>query len=251
MSEESSVGVLEAMWRYRLMTVIIIVVMVALSIGAALLVAPRASASATVALATPPENSVLAPGISGDASLARYTAQRAGFVKSDAVVTAVAKKLGRTDIAKIRKDLSAAASATSNTMVITASGDDGKAAVALAAAATEAYRSETQKDVQRLTDSAIASINTSAQAVRAAPNATPSQDTASATTLSQLAIQASEIRTSSALFGDGVEFVIAPRLDAVTLPSLPIKEAAVGFILGLVLAATASWIRADRQRTTA
>ncbi len=103
----------------------------------------------------------------------------------------------------------------------------------------------------RLTDAAVASINTSAQAVRSCPNTSPSQDAASATTLSQLAIQASEIRTSSALFGDGVEFVIAPRLDSVTLPSLPIKEAAVGFILGLVLAATAAWIRADRQRTTA
>jgi capsular polysaccharide biosynthesis protein len=251
MSEESSIGVLEAMWRYRLMTVIIIVVMVTLSVGAALLVAPRAKASATIALATPPANSVLAPGISGDASLARYTAQRAGFVKSDAVLNAIAKKLGRTDIAKLRKDLSAAASATSNTMVITAEADDGKGAVALAAAAADAYRTETQKDIVRLTDAAIASIDTSSQQVRSGPNTTPSQEQASANTLSQLAIQASEIRTSSALFGDGVEFVIAPRLDAVTLPSLPIKEAAVGFILGLVLAATAAWIRADRQRTAA
>jgi polysaccharide biosynthesis transport protein len=236
MSDESSVGVLEAMWRYRWMSAVIVIAMVGLSVGAALLVAPRAQAKATIALATPPANSVLAPGIQGDASLARYTAQRAGFVTSDAVLTALAESLGRDDITTLRRDLSASASSTSNTIVITGEADNAEDAVKLAGAAAEAYRSETAKDVTSLTDAAVASINESAQGIQD-PN-----------TLSQLEIQASEIRTSSALFGDGVEFVIAPRTDAVTLPSLPVREAGLGFVLGLVLAATVSWIRADRQR---
>jgi polysaccharide biosynthesis transport protein len=236
-TNESGTGILEAMWRFRWMSAAIIVVMVLVSVGAGLLVAPRAAASATIALATPPASSVLAPGIQGDASLGRYTAQRAGFVTSDAVLEALAAKLGRDDITTLRRDISASPSATSNTIVITANADTGPEAVKLAGAAVDAYRSETAKDVTSLTENAVDSINKSAAGIK------------DANTLSQLNIQASEIRTSSALFGDGVEFVIAPRDDAVTLPSIPIREAGLGFVLGLVLAATASWIRADRERT--
>ncbi|MGZ4804648.1 MAG: hypothetical protein ACXV9P_18760, partial [Acidimicrobiia bacterium] len=83
----------------------IVLVTVLLSLGAALLVAPRSTATATVALSTPPQNSVLAAGIQGDASLARYTAQRAGFVTSDAVLLTVAKELGSKDITALRNDL--------------------------------------------------------------------------------------------------------------------------------------------------
>ena len=246
MTNESQIGIVGALLRYKWMSAGIVLVTVALSLGAALLVAPRAQATATIALATPPANSVIAPGIQGDASLARYTAQRAGFITSDAVLNAVAKELGRTDITTLRRDLSASPSSTSNTIVITASAATGPEAVKLADAAARAYRIETQKDVTRLTDAAMQSIDQSSQAVRNTAQAT----TSAPATLSQLAISASDIRTSSALFGDGVDFVIAPRADAVSLPSIPVRELGVGLVLGLVLAATAAWIRANPQRAT-
>lgn len=242
--DSSQIGILGALWQYKWMSAAIVIVTVLLSLGAALLVAPRAQATATIALATPPANSVLAPGITGDASLGRYTAQRAGFITSDAVLGTVARQLGNEDITALRRDISASPSSTSNTIVITAQADTGKEAVKLADAAAAAYRSETEKDVKARTDSAVKSIDDSTAGVRASGAA------GSDGTLSQLAIQASEIRTSSAIFGDGVDFVIAPRSDAVTLPSIPVREAAVGFVLGLVLAATAAWIRANPKRST-
>jgi capsular polysaccharide biosynthesis protein len=241
--DSAQIGILGALWRYKWMSAAIVIVTVLLSLGAALLVAPRAQATATIALSTPPANSVLAPGITGDASLGRYTAQRAGFITSDAVLGAVAAELGNEDITALRRDISASPSSTSNTIVITAQADTGKEAVKLAGAAAAAYRAQTEKDVQARTDSAVKSIQESAASV-------PSGSPGAADTQSQLNIQASEIRTSSAIFGDGVDFVIAPRSDAVTLPSIPLREAAVGFVLGLVLAATAAWIRANPKRST-
>ncbi len=248
--DESQVGVVAAVWRYKWSSAAIVIAAVLLSIGAALLVAPEAKATATIALSTPGATSVLAPGIQGDASLARYTAQRSGFVTSDAVLADVAHELGRTDITKLRNDLSASPSSTSNTIVITASAPSGAEAVRLADAAANAYRTETKKDVQRLTDAAVASIDQSATNVRNSATGAAAQGSASST-LSQLAVNASDIRTSSALFGDGVDYVIAPRADAVTEASLPIKELGVGFILGLVIAATVAWLRANPRRTHA
>src|SRR4051794_8540295 len=86
-------GVLAAMWDYRFMCAAIVVLVVAVSVSAGLLVQPRAQAKATILLSPPPQNSVLAPTIQGDASLARYTAQRAAFVTSDTTLSSVADRL--------------------------------------------------------------------------------------------------------------------------------------------------------------
>ena len=67
----------------------------------------------------------------------------------------------------------------------------------LAAATVAAYRSKTAEEVRLLTDSAIASINESALRVQAGITATSGNSVQ--TTLSQLAVEASEIKVSSAL----------------------------------------------------
>ena len=246
MNDEAHPGVLASLWKYRAMSAAIVAVMVVLSVGVGFLAQPRAQAKATIALSSPPAKSVLAPGVTGDASLARYTAQRAAYVKSDAVLRTVAASLRRNDITKLRGDISATASTSSNTIVIVAEADTSGEAVKLAAATVAAYRSKTAEEVRLLTDSAIASINESSLRVQAGITATSGNSVQ--TTLSQLAVEASEIKVSSALFGDGVDFVAAPRADAVTLPTLPLREAALGLVLGLLLAATAAWVRADRTR---
>ena len=96
----------------------------ALTTAAGLFIAPPARATATIALKTPPSASVLASGLQGDASLARYTAQRARFVRSDKVIEAVAKDLRRDDITEIRGQVSATPAATSNAITIVAFSPD-------------------------------------------------------------------------------------------------------------------------------
>ncbi len=242
--DEAHPGVLASLWRYRTMSAVIVSVMVLLSVGVGLLAQPRAEAKATIALASPPAKSVLAPGVQGDASLARYTAQRAAYVKSDAVLRSVAATLHRKDITKLRQDISATPSSTANTIVVVAQGKTDREAVQIAAATVAAYRSKTAEDVaasHRRGNPVDRTELTRVQGGAVSGSAVP-------TTVSQLAVEASEIRVSSALFGDGVEFVVAPRADAVTKRSIPLREAALGLALGLLLAATAAWIRADRTQ---
>jgi polysaccharide biosynthesis transport protein len=244
-SDESHPGVVGSLWRYRSMSAAIVLALVVLCTGVGFLVQPRRQAKATIALSSPPAKSVLAPGIQGDASLARYTAQRAAFVTSDAVLRSVATHLRRKDITEPRQDISATPSRTSNNIVIIAEANTKAGAVKLASAVVAAYRSETAKEVKRLTAAAIASIDASVAAVPG--GSTPG----SSSTLSQLEIEATQIRVGSALFDDGVDFVVAPRADAVSAPSFPLREAVLGLVLGLALAATAAWIRADTQGAVA
>lgn len=244
-------GVLASLWRYRYLAVAIVFAMTLLSIVAGLLVSPPPTASASIALAVPPANSVLAPGLQGDAALARYTAQRADYVRSDAVLEVVAEALGRDDLTNLRRDISTTPSQRSNTITIRANAGSAEEAVDLADAVVAAYRSQTESEVMRLTDAAVASIDASADEVMADVEANPDSgavQTAAAETLSALAVQSSELRTSSAVFGDGVEFVVAPRTNAVLEPGFPRREAGLGFVVGWILAATAAWILADRER---
>lgn len=244
-------GVLVSLWRYRYLSLAIVFAMTLLSIVAGLFVSPPPTATASIALAIPPANSVLAPGLQGDAALARYTAQRADYVRSDAVLTVVAEALGRDDLTTLRRDISTTPSQRSNTITIRATGADSIAAVELAEAVVLAYRTQTEQEVARLTDAAVASIDESISEVMADVDANPGNgavQTAAAETISSLSVQSSELRTSTAVFGDGVEFVVAPRTNAVLEPGFPRREAALGFLVGWILAATASWILADRER---
>ena len=80
------VGLLESLWRYKWITVTIVVAVIGLTALVGYIAQPGIQARTTIALATPPAESVFAAGVLGDASLQRYTAQRASFVLSDSVV---------------------------------------------------------------------------------------------------------------------------------------------------------------------
>ena len=247
-ADRAPVGLLSAMWHYRVMCVVIVVVSVALSTVVGLVLTPKPSATATIALKTPSQDNVLAPGSTGDASLARYTAQRARFVTSDAVLGNVAAALGTDDLNGLRKKLEITPSTDSNIITITATGNSDDDAVALAGEVARAYAEETQKQVTALTDAALRSIDESAAQVRATiTNNNTAVNDAAASTLGQLQQRQAAIRTSSAVLGDGVEFIVKPDDSSVVNNKLPIKEAALGFILGLVIAGTAAYLRADSE----
>lgn len=111
---------------------------------------------------------------------------------------------------------------------------------------TRAYGEETEKQVNDLTDAALRSIDESAGQVRATiTGSNAAVNEAAASTLGQLQQKAATIRTSSAVLGDGVEFVVNPDESSVSSQQLPIREAALGLILGLVIAGTVAYLRAD------
>ena len=252
MSERTEPGLLRAMARFWLMSLAIILGMTLLSAAVASRSSAQVQVKATIGLSAPRANNVLYDGVQGDASLARYTTQRARFVTSDAVIGAVAADLGRDDLTALRKDIIATPSTNSNVFTILVNAADAESAVALAQSVVDSYRTQTALQIDELTNAAIVSLTEHRRHPSEVDTAQPSDAITStaAERFGQLQIQAADLETSRALTGDGVEFVIAPRIDSVIEPGPPLREIALGFVVGLAIAASIAWIRADRHRQT-
>ena len=234
-------GLLSSMWRFRWTSLAITLVVTLASLAAGLLLRPEPTATATVTLKNPGADSLLARGVVGDASLTRYTRQRADFVLSDEVLTAVADALPGYSITTLRGEVKVDASQNSNQLTVTASGENARKAVRLANQVVDSYRAATQRQVQRLTDSALSSIATTRRELldrKSPPSAT----------LAELARQESALQTDTAIFRDGVDFVQEATVEEAAAPGLPYRYVAVGFIFGAAFAALVAWVRADRRR---
>ncbi|MEJ5912808.1 hypothetical protein [Pseudokineococcus sp. 1T1Z-3] len=247
MSEQPAPSLLEALWRYRWSSSALVLALAALSAVAGLVSGPAAVVTARISLSPPTATSVLAPGATGDASSARYTAQRAAFITSDAVLTAVTGRVGDVDLTTLRREVEANPAAGENTVVVTVTAASPEEAVALAEAVVESYAEQTEAEVERLSEAALDSLAESEAEVLSSGDGAGGAGSAAAT-LSDLRLQASEIRSDSALFGDGVTFVESPDIDAVQTRGLPLRETALGVVVGLVLAGVLAWVRADRHR---
>ncbi len=251
MNTSSEPGLLRALLRYWRMSLAIVVGLTALSAAVTWGSTSQVQARATIGLSAPRANSVVFNGVQGDASLARYTTQRARFVTSDAVIGAVAADVGRDDVTTLRNDIIAAASTNSNVITVLVGAEDSESAVALAQSVVDAYRAQTRQQIDELTDAAIASLTQSAAEIRQEVDSEAASAAVAATAadaIGQLQIQAADLETSRALTGDGVEFVIAPRSDSVIEAGPPLRELALGLLVGLAIASSLAWVRADRNR---
>lgn len=220
----------------------------ALGSGAGLaLEGPAVHAQATVALTAPSSVNVVAPGVQGDAALARYTSQRALFMRSDDVVD-VAAATARTTPGRLRRALTVTPSSTTTSVVVRAGAGTASEAVAEVEAVVSAYRAQTSAQVLSRTTSAQRSIDSELDRLQQTPSGGPgtSAAQATATALSELTQKASTLQTDGALFGDGVDFVQAATLANAERTGPPLRDAALGLLLGLGVGATAAWRRADR-----
>lgn len=241
---------LSAVWRYRRFVLFVSLLICAASTGVGFLLAPQASARARLALAAPSSTNVLAPGLQGDAALTRYTTQRALFVRSDPVLANAARKLPGTTVAQLRAALTATPAATSSSVALLARGGSRGQAVVRANTVVTAYREETARQVAARTSSTLAAIEANSARLRTTLAGTGSAATAqsAATALAELTRQANVLQADSAAFGDGVDFVEAATPASATGVPLPLREAALGALLGLAVACTLAWLRADRDR---
>lgn len=249
MPEHSQPSLLGSLWRYRGMSVAIVLGMMVLTFLVTTQTSPGATATATLGLRTPSVDNVLAPGVQGDASLGRYTAQRARFINSDATMNDVAERVGEADVTAVRARLLVTASQTSNYITVKAEGDTAADAVALADAVVGAYRDQTAAQVATSTDAAVNAIQSQIDVTL--QNAEGSAGTVSdsaATTVSGLQAEIASLRTSQAIYGDGVEFVVIPDAESAVTRGLPIRPLALGAIVGLAIAVSLAWWRADRDQ---
>lgn len=247
--EKATPGLLSSLAQYRWLALAIVVVVTALSgVGGFLTRAP-ASATAILSLKTPSENNVLVPGVVGDASTTRFIQQRAQFVTNDVVLGEVASDVGGTSISELRKRISAEPVTGTNAITITAQAATADQAVVLANAAVAAYRTETAALTDQLRVKASDELAASQEALRgAAANRSDPLAQAAATALADLQRQGAELRVSTLVYGDGVDFVNAARVEDAEVPGWPLRALAIGFVLGAALATLVTWIRADRDR---
>lgn len=250
MDEAGAPGLLEAVSRYRWMVLLVTILMIVISTAVGLFLAPRAIAQATIGLTTPSSTNILVQAPQSDASLSRFASQRALFATSDEVLALAASQLPSTSLIDLQTTVTVTPSATSTSMVVQATGDTPAAAVARVDAVVDAYRTQTTKQVASLTTTALDSIDSNItqlqNILKGKPSAAVQQ--ATATTLSSLTQQASNLQTDSAVFGDGVQFVQAASVDSAISHRLPYSAMAIGALIGLALGSTIAWLRADRNR---
>lgn len=241
-------GLLASMWRFKWISLAIAGGVMVLSGLAGVLLAPSPTASATLTLKNPGASNLLAQGVVGDASLTRYTKQRADFITSDDVLTVVAQAVPQYSVTDLRQDIVVSTTSASNQLTITASGRTAADAVQLANVVVDSYRQATAAQVRRLTDDAIASIDATRAELLKPVKGSRSLSPSVPTTIAQLDQQKSSLQTDSSVFNDGVDFVQRASLDDAVAPGIPYRYLAAGLVFGLVVAALVAWLRADRHR---
>ncbi|WP_052344436.1 AAA family ATPase [Thermocrispum municipale] len=254
MDELPSPRLVDAVWRYRASSLIIVAVAVLLSVIVALIVGEPSRMQARLALKTPDKAGVL--GVeSGETAFARYATQRALFVTSDKVIAAAAKKLGAA-VSKetLRNAVTAEASETGESLVLQVSADSPDEASRIMAAVIEAYRDASRAEVSQRVKRLLATLAEQRASIEERLDDTPEGEQGSANTeaaavsLAELDKRATELKVAASQIGDGVAFVYDTAPDTMALMRSIARDGAIGLGLGGVIAVALAWFRADRDR---
>lgn len=261
MDEQPAPRVFEALSRYRWSSLVIVLVTVAVSLGVATVVAPDATAVARMALKAPAEGEVTGVDIAGsditsEAGFVRYVKQRALFVTADRTLRRARDGIGgHTPLPELREHVTAEPASTGESVTVTVTADDDGRARRLADAVVSAYRALTRSDVRDATSKALDAIDSQRSALlKQFPQGTTSSgesagESAAATTLTTLDKRADAIRVAASQFGDGVTFADKATVVSSGPGASLLRDGAIGLVVGLLLAATVAWLRADRNRT--
>lgn len=241
---------LTALRRYWDFVLLVTVLVFALSTMAGYLLRGSAYAEASVALTAPGSQSVLAPGASSDSALARYTSQRALFVESDEVLQVAAQRAENMTVDRLRGAVTVTPSSDSTSMTVRVEGNTREQAVALVDLVVDAYALTTAQQVSDRTNAVLTAIDGQISQLNTllATNPNEAATQAASQTIADLSRQAAAQRTDSAVFNDGVDFVQAATLSSAVPVQVPVRFMALGLIVGLALAASLAWYRADRDR---
>lgn len=255
MDELPSPRLVDAVWRYRKSSAIIVGAAVLLSILVALVAGESSRMQARLALKTPDKAGVLGVESAGGESFARYVTQRALFVTSDQVLTGAAKKLaGAVSKDKLRASVTAEPSEGGESVVLQVAGDSPEEAAQITRAVIESYRTASREEVEQRVAALLETLAEQRQTIEADLEDTPGGTTrsanaqAAAQSLSQLDERSTELKVAASQIGDGVAFVYDQAPDKSALLRSVARDGFIGLMLGGVLAVAAAWFRADRDR---
>jgi polysaccharide biosynthesis transport protein len=246
-ADDEGTGLLEALWRYKLLAVVIVVGMVALALVASYPGAGRNTASVAVAL-DDPRGSLAMQGSGVSASdLPRYTQRRSDFATTDAVL-ARAATLAHTNLAHLRKHISVSPDLSTDAFHIVASAGSAGRATLYATSVAKAYRDLTKQALDAQYADAKKALATQEAALEAVIAAHPvgNNATAAAAALTQLNVRSAEISETAATFGDGIDYIDRARVKS-TGKSTAVRNGAIGLIFGLLISALVAWFLAARR----
>jgi succinoglycan biosynthesis transport protein ExoP len=254
MDEQPSPKILDALWRYRWSSLAIVALVVLISAATALLTAGGTGAQARIVLKTPDKAGVVGIDVTSEAAFVRYVNQRALFAVSDRVLSTAGTTLGgAVPVDVLRDEVTAAAAANGESIVVTVTGDNEATSSQIADAVTKAYQTESRADVQVSAQRTLDTLAARRQDIVGSlpgggDRAAESNTTAAATTLSDLDKQATTVRVAADQFGDGVSFVDKAVGQPPGTFGKVARDGAIGLVVGLLLAGVLAWVRADRDR---
>ncbi|MGB0113708.1 MAG: hypothetical protein WBP59_10855 [Ilumatobacteraceae bacterium] len=251
--ENTSVGPVEAFWRFRAWTVPITVVLGLLAGLFVLATSGTSTATTTLYLTDPRGTPVFSDGSSTQADLSRYARQRAEFADSAAthiaVVEAIDELRADADAAgedgptaetiETVDDILSTGTTSSSDVRLDCTADSADRALLVCDEVVAAYLRLTEQDTTQRAQATIDAFLLERERLV--------ESEGGQSTIDEIDLQIAEVRSEAALFGSGVEFVDPAEVteDARILPALQYTIAALLFAAFAM--AIIAWFRAGRR----
>lgn len=244
-------SLIEAVWRFRWSSLFIVVLCGLLAVGATEVLFRKVQATAKFAVTDPQTTDLLHQGVSSGQNYGTYTAQRASFAESAAVLERaaqlVAPKGGAPmSLQSMRSSVSTVANASGGIVVVTATAADMPRAAGIANAVVQSYEDLTAADLASRKNQLLANV----QAQEAKVSGQLASARAGTRSANSLTDQLTSLRAKEdALvaditdYGSGVQFVDQADPSEIPKSKLP-TNGAIGIAVGLLIACVVAFVRA-------
>ncbi|MFC6934059.1 hypothetical protein ACFQHO_29410 [Actinomadura yumaensis] len=249
------ISLVEAVWRYRLMSLIIVLACLLASVAATQIMFSGATATARFAVTDPTNhNNVLRQGVTSAQGFGTYTAQRAAFAGSAQVMARAAeivksKRGPRLTGEQLRGRVKTSTKPDGGVVIVSATGGSMAEAAVTANAVVQAYQDVTISTNVGALDGQIKNIQNLERKVtgdlEVAQAGTRSYKLL-ATQLAKLQSEESGLLSARAKVNDGVQFVDTADPSASAGSKLP-QNAVIGLAVGLIIACVVSFLRASAR----
>ncbi len=237
-AETSTIGPLEAFWRFRAWTVPVTIVIGLLAGLFVLATSGTSTASTTLYLTDPRGTPVFRDGSSTPTDLDRYARQRAEFADSAEVHEAVAAAIDGETVESV-DDVVVTGTTSSSDVRIDCTADSEERALRICDEVVAAYLALTERDTIARADATVDAFLSERDRLV--------EESGGQSTIDQIDLQIAEVRSEAALLGNGVEFVEPAKVDEDSriLPALQYTIAALLF--AAFATAIIAWFRAGRR----
>lgn len=249
----SSIGPVEAFWRFRSWSVPVTLVIGILAGLGALATSGTSTATTTLYLTDPRGTPIFSDGSTNSNELNRFARQRAAFAESATVRQAVVNEVAvlrqqnpdnppaAEDVKHLQDVIEASATASSD-LTITCTATDEERALLICDLAKNAYVRLTIEDTNGRADAAVNAYLADRDRLIADQDVNPG-----ASAIDEIDLKIAEVRSAAALYGSGVEFIDSPEVDEDSRIIPAVQFGLAGLLFAGFAMAALAWFRAGRR----